>query len=82
MTAKIIWTLIFFCSIRGVYANAAKKRNCLYRSIYSYAVFLHVHAGRSFWSTAAGLYRTIILNKNRIIKTKGLFLNEIVLFSI
>lgn len=25
MTAKIIWTLIFFCSIRGVYANAAKK---------------------------------------------------------
>lgn len=27
MTAKIIWTLIFFCSIRGVYANAAKKRN-------------------------------------------------------
>ena len=81
MTAKIIWTLIFFCSIRGVYANAAKK-NCLYRSIYSYAVFLHVHAGRSFWSTAAGLYRTIILNKNRIIKTKGLFLNEIVLFSI
>lgn len=26
MTAKIIWTLIFFCSIRGVYANAAKKK--------------------------------------------------------
>lgn len=47
MTAKIIWTLIFFCSIRGVYANVA-KRNCLYSSIYSYAVFLHVHAGRSF----------------------------------
>ena len=81
MTAKIIWTLIFFCSIRGVYANAAKKE-IAYTSIYSYAVFLHVHAGRSFWSTAAGLYRTIILNKNRIIKTKGLFLNEIVLFSI
>ena len=80
MTAKIIWTLIFFCSIRGVYANAAKKE--IAYTIYSYAVFLHVHAGRSFWSTAAGLYRTIILNKNRIIKTKGLFLNEIVLFSI
>ena len=82
MTAKIIWTLMFFFSIRGVYDNAAIKRNFLYLSIYSYAVFLHVHAGRSFWSTAAGLYRTIILNKNRIIKTKGLFLNEIVLFSI
>ena len=82
MTAKIIWTLIFFCSIRWCLCQRCKKRNCLYSSIYSYAVFLHVHAGRSFWSTAAGLYRTIILNKNRIIKTKGLFLNEIVLFSI
>ena len=30
MTAKIIWTLIFFCSIRGVYANAAKKEIAMY----------------------------------------------------
>lgn len=24
-TLKIIWTLVFFCSIRGIYANAVKK---------------------------------------------------------
>lgn len=25
MTAKIIWSLVLFCSIRGFYANAIKK---------------------------------------------------------
>ncbi|CAK7045104.1 hypothetical protein [Phascolarctobacterium sp.] len=25
MTAKIIWSLVLLCSIRGVYANATKK---------------------------------------------------------
>lgn len=48
MTAKIIWTLIFFCSIRGVYANAAKKEIAytlaftvtLFFSMYMLAIFL------------------------------------------
>lgn len=82
MTAKIIWTLIFFCSIRGVYANAAKKE-IAYTLAFTVTLFFSMYMlADLFGVTAAGLYRTIILNKNRIIKTKGLFLNEIVLFSI
>ena len=78
MTAKIIWTLIFFCSIRGVYANAAKKE-IAYTVAFTVTLFFSMYMLADLFGV---LPPGFILNKNRIIKTKGLFLNEIVLFSI
>ena len=76
MTAKIIWTLIFFCSIRGVYANAAKKE-IAYTVAFTVTLFFSMYMlADLFGVLPPGFYRTIILNKNRIIKTKGLFLTK------
>ena len=52
MTAKIIWTLIFFCSIRGVYANAAKKE-IAYTLAFTVTLFFSMYICLLYTSDAA-----------------------------
>lgn len=56
MTAKIIWSLVLLCSIRGVYANATKKEFAYTIAFFITMLFSAYMLGDLFWRFTTGIH--------------------------